>query len=603
MTSRPRSVRTILAAALVLGLAAVGLGAASPASANTGFPSSSPVTPLAGHEIDTGGIVLEFDPAEAGLTVAVTTPDPADSTAVSTVTGEIGADGSVTLRDFAGPTAVYLRSADGQVHERGGAPLPGTFAHRQAASIYRGVTSTYTYQSSDDTFQYHFDSNVAPKPPATSADVLAQIPTTHFTVSADPQGPGDTTLLSFTDVSPNGVGNPGYTDDLRSYAYDAPEGAYYGAPEAVGGTPLRNGRYLIQVPGKFSYGRHVVASFDKYGRLATVTSVGDASLPKAPDGSSAAAHPLDTGTLLLQLDGYPFGTLVTSTVADPTAPGTSSVVSATATPGGLVALVNFAGYVRIDIGGPSGDDNQNPATFRADVNIYRGQTVLYGYPSVSNTSSNPFGLLGPIPAPAIPATAAEAEQLTPIATSTVSPTTWDAGADLPLAVTDVAPTSIIPNDSFTVANYVYGAPESLGSSTIYLMQLEGGTGYSYSFTVPGQYTSGGTVAASFDQFGRLVTLDRLDQSSVPPTSTPTPGPTVPSTDPAVPTPGATPGASALPGTPSETPDAAGQTATGLANTGRSDLAPAGIAAGLLFGTGLAGLIVASRRRRASRTRH
>ncbi|MDF2443156.1 MAG: hypothetical protein JWR01_1359 [Subtercola sp.] len=46
---------------------------------------------------------------QAGLTVAVTTPDPADSTAVSTVTGEIGADGSVTLRNFAGPAAVYLR--------------------------------------------------------------------------------------------------------------------------------------------------------------------------------------------------------------------------------------------------------------------------------------------------------------------------------------------------------------------------------------------------------------------------------------------------------------------------------------------------------------
>ncbi|PPF80644.1 hypothetical protein C5B96_10825 [Subtercola sp. Z020] len=613
MIARPRSARFILIAALVVGLSgvglsAVGLGAASPASANTGFPSSSPVTPIAGHEIDTGEIVLEFDPAQAGLTVAVTTPDPADSTAVSTVTGVIGADGSVTLRDFAGPTAVYIETSDGQVHELGGAPLPGTFPHRQAASIYRGLTTTYTYQPGDDTFQYHFGSNSAPKPPATSADVLAQIPTTHFTVSAEPQGPGDTTLLRFTEVSPNGVGNPDYTDNLMSFAYDAPEGAYYGAPEAVGGTPLQNGHYLIQVPGKFSYGRHVVASFDKYGRLATVTSVGDTSLPKAPDGSSAAAHPLDTGTLLLQLNGYPFGTVVTSTVADPTAPGTSSVVSATATPGGLVALVNFAGYVRIDIDGPSGDDNQNPATFRADVNIYRGQTVLYGYPSVSNTSSNPFGLLGPIPAPVIPTTAAEAEQLTPIATSAVSPTSWDAGADLPLSFRDVTPTSIIPNDSFTVANYVYGAPESLGSSTVYLMPLENDGGYSYSFTVPGQYTSGGSVAASFDQFGRLVTLDRLDQAAAPPTTPPTdtPVPTDPATAPPAPSPGATPGATpggVLPGgSPTPAPDAAGSPAPGLANTGQGDLAPVGTAAAALFGFGLLVLGVSSRRRRASGTR-
>ncbi|MDF2443157.1 MAG: hypothetical protein JWR01_1360 [Subtercola sp.] len=57
------------------------------------------------------------------------------------------------------------------------------------------------------------------------------------------------TLLRFTDVSPNGVGNPDYTDNLRSYAYGAPEVAYFGAPEPVGGTPLRNGHYLIQIPG------------------------------------------------------------------------------------------------------------------------------------------------------------------------------------------------------------------------------------------------------------------------------------------------------------------------------------------------------------------
>ncbi|MDF2443158.1 MAG: hypothetical protein JWR01_1361 [Subtercola sp.] len=266
-------------------------------------------------------------------------------------------------------------------------------------------------------------------------------------------------------------------------------------------------------------------------------------------------------------------------------------MSATATSGGLVALLNFAGYVRIDIDGPSGGDNQNPATFRADVNIFRGQTVMYGYPSVSNTSSNPFGLFGPIPAPVIPATAAEAAQLTPIATSSVSPTAWQAGSDLTLAVTDVAPTSIIPNDSFTVANYVYGAPESLGSSTVHLMQLEGGAGYSYSFTVPGQYTSGGTVAASFDQFGRLVTLDRLDQASVPPTSPPTD----------TPAPTGTP-APAPPGSSPATPDAAVPAGSGLANTGQGDLVPAGIAAALLFGTGLLGLVVTGRRRRASGNR-
>ena len=87
-------------------------------------------------------------------------------------------------------------------------------------------------------------------------------------------------------------------------------------------------------------------------------------------------------------------------------------------------------------------------------------------------------------------------------------------ADLPLSFTDVTPTSIIPNDSFTVANYVYGAPESLGSSTVYLMPLENDGGYSYSFTVPGQYTSGGSVAASFDQFGSYADRGRRFAAAV-----------------------------------------------------------------------------------------
>ncbi|UFS59094.1 hypothetical protein [Subtercola endophyticus] len=570
MNTRSRALRLVLAASLTLGMTAVGLGLAESASANTGFPSSSPVTPIAGHEVDTGVIVLQFDASQAGLTAAVATPDPADSTAVSTVTGVIGADGSVNIRDFAGPAAVYIKTADGQVHQLGSSPLPGTVMSRQAASIFRGQTWTYSYAADNDTFTpINFPSG--PVTPPTAAEVLTQIPITHFTVDSSDANPGWPLDLRFSSISPNGIGDPNYTNSVTSYIY--------GQPDSLGATIVRNGRFDVAIPARYSYGEHTVGSFDKYGRLVTVAKVGSASAPSAPAGSSAAAHPLDTGNVLLELQNVMSGTIVTSTVADPTNPGASSVVSATVTSNGLVALTNFAGYARIDIGSGSADDNQNPATFRADVNIYRAQTVVYGYPVVSTTDNNPFGLIGPVPAPVIPTTAAEAEALTPVATSMVSPTSWPAGSDLTLDFTNVTPTSIVPNDSLTVDNYVYGAPTALGSSTIPLMS----GGFAYSFVVPGSFTSGGTVAASFDQFGRLVTLDRLDGAVATAGSDPvsTPAPTT-----------SAPAAPSSAGAATATPSA-------LANTGQTDVAPAGIAAFVLFGVGAIVLIVSRGRRRAS----
>ncbi|MCU1480577.1 MAG: hypothetical protein JWQ19_1363 [Subtercola sp.] len=589
MNTRSRALRLVLAATLTLGMTALGLGLAESASANTGFPSSSPVTPIAGHEVDTGVIVLKFETSQAGLTAAVATPDPADSTAVSTVTGVIGADGSVSIRDFAGPAAVYIKAADGQVHELGGAPLSGTVTHRQAASIYRGETGSYSYSPDTDTFTG--SAGGLPTPPS-ATDIVNEIPTTHSVETTQGLEAGNSGTLTYSVLSLNGTGDPNFSSNAVSYAY-GPLTQRPGIADPIGSVIIRRGTLHVIVPALYSYGIHRVASFDPYGRLLAITTVGDPTPVAAPAGSSAAAHPLDTGTVIIQVSNVMFGTVFTSTVADPTAPGTSSVVSATVGHGGLVALTNFAGYSRVDVGGGSGDDNQNPATFRSDVNFYRAQTVVYGYPSVSNTSDDPFGINGGVaPAPVIPTTAAEAEALTPVATSTVSPTSWQAGSDLTLDFANVTPTSIVPNDSLTVHNYVYSDPTSLGSSTMALMNLPEGGGFAYSFTIPGAFTSGGHIAASFDQFGRLVALDRLNgatSTSIPPSTTPA-GPITPITTPGT---GGTPASASSASTPAAT------TVAALANTGQTDVVPAGIATLVLF-CGGALLLIVSGRRRASR---
>ncbi|GGF28676.1 hypothetical protein GCM10011399_22290 [Subtercola lobariae] len=590
---RSRALRVAFVAALTIGVSGLGAGLApaasatpyshassllASASANAGFPSSSPVTPIAGHEVDTGVIVLEFDPSQAGLSAAVSTPDPADSTAISTQTGTIAADGSVTIRDFAGPAAVYLQSADGQVHELGGVPLPGTTTHRQAASIYRGQTWTYAYSSNSDTF-----TAVAfpptPVQPSTAAEVVTQIPITHYTVTTSGvAGQGNLVFLTFSSVSPNGIGDPNYSSQATTYVY--------GAPDAVGGSFINHGTYHVVIPALYSYGVHTVASFDKYGRLVATTTVGDATMPPAPPGSSAAAHPLDTGTVLIQVSNIMFGTIFTSTVADPTAPGALSVVSSSVGHGGLVALTNFAGPARIDV--ESTPENNFPATLTGEVNIYRAQLVTYGYPSVSNVDSNPFGHFGPAPAPVIPASAEEAEALTPVATSTVSPSSWQPGSDVTLDVTNVTPTAATDDASLTVDNYVYSTPTLLGSSTISLATAASDGSHAYSFVVPGAFTSGGHVAASFDQFGRLVTLDRLDGAVTAAGSNPAIAPAATSTSSSE--------------APSQTATAAAADATALANTGQNDLIPAGIAATVLFGAGAIVLAVSYRRRASTRRR-
>ena len=586
MNTRSRALRIVLATALTLGITGLGLGLAESASASTSFPSSSPVTPIAGHQVDTGVIVINFDPSQAGLTVAVVTPDPADLTAISTQTGVIGADGSVSIRNFAGPASVYRRTSDGQVQQLGSSPLPGSVVQRQAASIYRGQTFTYSYSSDTDTFTFVSGPMGGPVPPS-AQDVLTQIPTTQYTVTSSDAIQGASTTVTFSSVTPNGIGDPNYRSSVVYYAY--------GAPDALGSSVLSHGTIRFFVPAIYSYGEHVVAGFDNYGRLVARTIVGSTAMPPAPAGSTAAAHPLDTGTVLIQMNNVLPGSIVTSTVADPTAPGTFSVVNATVGHGFIAAITNFAGPSRIDV--EPTVPGQYPGPLTGEVNIYRAQYVRYGYPSVSNTGTDPFGMFGQAPAPIIPSSAEEAEQLTPVATSTVSPASWQAGSDVTLDVTNVTPTSVTDDATLNLDNYVYSTPTLLGSSTISLNTAADAGGHAYSFTVPGAFTSGGHVAASFDQFGRLVTLDHLDGATAAGT-------------PASPDPGTNAASGVASTTASDTTAATGANATtaanaahaahaALANTGQNDLIPAGIAAMVLFGAG-AIVFVMSRRRASTR---
>jgi hypothetical protein len=539
------------------------LGLASSASANTDFPSSSPSTSIPGHEVDTGVIVLQLDPSEAGLTAAVLTPDPADTTGGASQIGVIGSDGSVSIRAFAGPAAVYLKTADGQVHELGGAPLPGTIVHRQAAAVYRAQTVEYTYSSADDTFTL-VGATPSILPAATQQEAETQIPVTHYTTSPTTFVLGQPVTLQFSSLSPNGIGDPNYGTTVTNYGYA------FGPPADFGPGTIVNGGYAIGVPAEYTTGGHAVVSYDAYGRLVTITTIGTA--PVNPGAPTLADHLQDSGTVRLNFGPDLAGMTVTLTASDPTVPGTFAVVSNQVDANGYVILTDYAGFADVDFTLPAptpssatpsiAAQNAAPSSFRYDIGIYRAQSVIYDYAPDSNGPRyiRPEG----VPTAVIPATGTEAESLTPVATSTVSPTTWQPGSDLPLHFTDVTPTGVgYPFDTLTVQNVVYSAPTPLGSTPIYLMNLEDGTGFSYSVTVPGAFTGGGHVFASFDDFGRLVSVDPLDQVT----------PTTPTT--------------------TEATAAAGAS---LANTGQNDLVPAGIAALVLFGAGATVLAVSYRRR-------
>ncbi|MCU1480574.1 MAG: hypothetical protein JWQ19_1360 [Subtercola sp.] len=334
-------------------------------------------------------------------------------------------------------------------------------------------------------------------------------------------------------------------------------------------TPPARSRIRVAV----AFAGAVTLSLAALGFGAETASAAPATLTAA--STSIDSHPQDTGTVHIDFGTNLAGFTVTSTAADPTAPGTFSVVSGDIGSDGFVTLTNYAGWADLELTSLSGPSEQlaGPvsSTFRYDIGIWRAQTVDYTY---SETQYGPlYTLTGSVPQPIIPPTGADAEALTPLATATMSPATWQPGSDVTLQFSDVTPTGVgYPMDSVTVGNVVYSDATVLGSSTIRLMS----GGFSYSFTVPGAYTSGGHVAASFDLFGRLFLIDPLDVA----TPTPTPAPS----------------------TPAATTVVTTSASSTLANTGQNDLVPAGIGALTLFGAGAIGLVIARHRRRASGNR-
>ncbi|MCU1480575.1 MAG: hypothetical protein JWQ19_1361 [Subtercola sp.] len=274
-----------------------------------------------------------------------------------------------------------------------------------------------------------------------------------------------------------------------------------------------------------------------------------------------ADHPQDTGTVRINYGVEFAGHTIDVTVSDPADIEYPALQSADVGSDGSVQITNFAGRaeVRIELySAPSAQLGPGAPLTNPWVDIYRGQTVTYDY----NAETSSYTLEGAAPAPLIPATAAEAASLIPVTNSTVSPASWTPGQDVTLSFTRVTPNGVGDYNEFaeTVFNYVYSSPTSLGSTDI--------VASSYSFTVPGAYTSGGHTAASFDRFGRLVSIVPLGAA---------PATTAPVT---------TTTATAVPAS------------AALANTGQNDVLPLGIAVFALLALGATVTFVARKAARA-----
>ena len=319
-------------------------------------------------------------------------------------------------------------------------------------------------------------------------------------------------------------------------------------------------------------GRGAIAAVAVIGMSFAAFGLGAQAAVAAPVAVSAAsnasvdAHPQDTGTIRIDFGTNLAGFTVTSTASDPTQPGSFSVVSGDVGSDGYVTLTNYAGFADIDLTSYSAPSTRlgsqaAPTSFRYDVSAWRAQTVEYTYSYNANGAN--YALVGAPPQLIIPATSQEAESLTAVATTTISPTSWQPGSDVTLNFTNVTPTGVgYPYDTVHVQTFVYSSPTDLGASAIYEEDPQ------YSVTVPGAFTSGGHVVASFDGFGRLFALDPLGAAPSTPVATAT--------------------------------AAAADSSSSLANTGQNDLIPAGIAAIVLFGAGATVLVVSYRRRASAR---
>ena len=305
MTLFSRSLRVALASGLTVALAGLALtvGGAS-ASAATDKNGNQVLTPIADHADMTGVVRIDFGPSLAGYTVDVTAEDPADIEVASLQSADIGSDGFAEITNFAGPAYVQIESFSAPSSNLGDSsvwpPAPVPLVNH-TVNIYRAQTVTYVYdpQTTGYTLQ-----GVAPAPviPQTETEAAHLLAVTNSTVTPATWVSGQDLTLSFTRVTPNGVGDyTEFTEPVWNFVYSS--------PTPLGATTIVASAYSFVVPGAYTAGGHTAATFDEFGRLVSLVPLNAATTATAAassGGSAATASLANTG----QNDVLPIGVSV-----------------------------------------------------------------------------------------------------------------------------------------------------------------------------------------------------------------------------------------------------------------------------------------------------